>query len=71
MSDGFTITKEHRKIAYRTGRKAIYSLLATLVVLSFFGVNPFGFWKDGGQLFLVVGGWVIGYHILEAVRGRT
>lgn len=69
MSDGFTITKEHRKTAYRTLRKLLWSLLAVLAVFGIFGiVNPFTFWADPLQSFLVIGGWVIGYHVLEAVR---
>ena len=67
----FTITKETRKIFYRASRMAIYSLLAVLTVFGIFGfVTPFKFWENNLSLFLTLGGWVISYHVLEAVRKR-
>lgn len=71
MADGITITKEHRKIAYRTVRLALWSLIATLAVLIPFGVNPFGFWNNPVHLVLVFGGWIIAYHVMEALKRRA
>lgn len=69
MSDGFTITKEHRKIVYRTSRKLIWSgVIALAICAVFFGVNPFAFWSTSVGVLLVLATWIAAYHIMEAIK---
>lgn len=68
MAEGITITKEHRKIAYRTARMLIMSFLVTLAIGVLFLINPFYFWDTPGHIVMILGGWIVVYHIMEAVK---
>jgi hypothetical protein len=70
MTGVINLSVDQRKSMWRASRMLLWSLLASLVILAIFGlVNPFGFWNSPKEVFFVLGGWIIGYHLLERVRG--
>jgi hypothetical protein len=71
MAEAFTITKEHRKIFWRTSRMLLLTFVVALAIdMVFFAVNPFAFWQRGDHLFLVVATWIVTYHVGEAIKKR-
>lgn len=70
MSEGtpWTVTPAHRKIMWRTSRMLIMSLLVTLAAGILFGINPFYFWDSPGHVVMILGGWIVVYHIMEAIK---
>lgn len=71
MSDGIiNLSPDNRKAIWRTSRMLLWSLLATLAVGILFGINPFYFWDSPGHIVMVLGFWIIAYHLLESTKRR-
>lgn len=63
--------RENRKAVWRTSRKLMWTLIATLAINAvFLGVNPFNFWATPLDVLKTLGMWIVVFHIFEAVRGK-
>lgn len=64
-----TLDQKERKLAWRTSRLLLYSLIVVLGILALFDRLPLPEILAGfGWLLLLAALWIVVYHVIEAVR---